>query len=98
MQKRGDLRQECLVPVRFTCSEHSTTCYARMINYGKGGMCLKTRTPLKPGTTLQLALEGYTPDDVTLSAYAQQPVTVCWAAEERERGLPVYQAGVRYSE
>ncbi len=85
------------MPVRFTCSGQRSTCYARMINYGKGGVCLKTRTPLKPGTILELALEGYTPD-AELHAYAQRPVTVCWTEEERERGLPVYQSGVRYSE
>lgn len=96
MQQREHQRQDCLVPARFTCPDQRITCYARIVNYCKGGACIKTRTPLRPGTTVRLALEGYTPDAADLHAYAQRPATVCWTTEERERGLSVYQAGIRY--
>ena len=59
--KRIHIRKDCLVPVRYTYEGQHKTYYARMVNYGDGGLCLKTRTPIEPGAKLELSLEGYSP-------------------------------------
>lgn len=95
--KRRHVRKECLVPVRFTYDGERETFYARLVNYGDGGICLKTRTPVRQGAHLELALEGYTPEAEKLIPYERYPVTVCWSKQSPERGLPVYETGLRYA-
>lgn len=93
--KRVHDRKDCLVPVRFTYEGQLRTHYARLVDYGDGGMRLKTRTPVAEGSTLELSLEGYSPDSV-LGAFDRYPMAVCWTKEIPERGLPVYETGLKY--
>lgn len=94
--KRVHIRKGCLIPVRYVYEGQNRTYYARMVNYGDGGLCLKTRIPIPQGAKLNLALEGYTPEESALGAYDRYPVAVCWSKEIPERGLPVYETGVKY--
>ena len=94
--KRIHVRKDCLVPVRYTYEGQLKTHYARMINYGDGGLCLKTRTPIEPGAKLELSLEGYSPKESTLGEFDRYPVAVCWTKQVPERGLPVYETGLKY--
>ncbi len=94
--KRAHIRKDCLVPVRFTYEGQHKTHYARMINYGDGGLCLKTRTPIEQGAKLELSLEGYTPRESSLGEFDRYPVAVCWTKQIPERGLPVYETGLKY--
>lgn len=94
--KREHQRKHCLVPVRFTYAGQGKTFYARMVNFGEGGVCLKTRTPIQEGAHLTLALEAYSPEGSSLGPFERQPVTVCWSKEVVDRGLPSYEAGLKY--
>ena len=94
--KRDHIRKDCLVPVRFTYEGQYQTHYARLINYSDGGMCLKTRTPIAQGSTLHLAMEGYSPQESSMGEFDQYPVMVCWSKQIPERGLPVYETGLKY--
>lgn len=94
--KRLHIRKDCLVPVRYTYAGERKTHYARLVNYGDGGLCLKTRTPIEPGAELNLSMELYTPKDSSLGAFEEYPVAVCWSKEIPERGLPVYETGLKY--
>lgn len=58
-------------------------------------MCLKTRTPIKQGAKLELSLEGYSPES-EMGEFDSYPVAVCWSKEIPERGLPVYETGLKY--
>lgn len=89
-------RKDCLIPVRYVYQGENKTHYARMVNYGDGGLCLKTRTPIAADAQLDLSLEGYTPEASSLGAFERYPVAVCWSKEVPERGLPVYETGVKY--
>lgn len=93
--KRLHIRKDCLVPVRYVYEGQSKTQYARLVNYSDGGMCLKTRTPIKQGAKLELSLEGYSPE-ATMGEFDRYPVAVCWSKEIPERGLPVYETGLKY--
>jgi hypothetical protein len=93
---RKHIRKNCLVPVRFTYEGDKRTHYARLVNYGDGGLCLKTRTPIEEGARLELSLEGYTPKESALGAFDSYPVAVCWTKQIPERGLPVYETGLKY--
>ncbi|MDY0274546.1 MAG: hypothetical protein RBR42_03790 [Desulfomicrobium sp.] len=95
-EQRVHIRKDCLIPVRFIYQGQNQTHYARMINYGDGGLCLKTRTPIAQDAKLDLALEGYTPEASSLGAFERYPVTVCWSKKIPERGLPLYETGVKY--
>lgn len=95
--QRIHIRKGCLIPVRYVYQGQNKTYYARMINYGDGGLCLKTRTPIAENAKLDLALEGYTPDASSLGAFEQYPVEVCWSKEIPEKGLPIYETGVKYT-
>jgi hypothetical protein len=94
--KREYLRKNCLVPVRYTYEGQQQTHYARVVNYCDGGVCLKTRTPIPEGAKLNLSLEGYAPDGSYGNAFEQHAAAVCWSKQLPERGLPVYEIGVRY--
>jgi len=94
--KRGTQRKQCLVPVRFTYEGQLQTHYARVVNYCEGGVCLKTRTPIPEGAKLNLTLEGYSPDGSYDHAFERHAAAVCWSKELPERGLPVYETGVKY--
>lgn len=94
--KRIHPRKDCLVPVRFTYDGENQTHYARVINFGDGGLCLKTRTPIKQGAHLELAFEGYIPEESSLGPFDRHPVAVRWSKEIAERGLPVYETGLSY--
>ena len=94
--KRIHIRKDCLVPVRFTYEGQHKTYYARMVNYGDGGLCLKTRTPIEQGAKLELSLEGYSPRESSLGEFDRYPVAVCWTKQIPERGLPVYETGLKY--
>ncbi len=89
-------RRNCLVPVRFTYEGQNQTHYARVVNYCDGGVCLKTRAPIPEGATLTLSLEGYAPDGTYDHAFEQHSAAVCWSKKIPERGLPVYETGVKY--
>jgi|GEM_PF-1415224 hypothetical protein len=93
---REHIRKDCLVPVRFNYEGQKKTHYARLINYGDGGMCLKTRIPVKQNAKLELSLEGYSPRESSLGSFDRYPVAVCWSREIPERGLPVYETGLKY--
>lgn len=93
---RAHIRKDCLVPVRFNYEGQKKTYYARLVNYGDGGMCLKTRTPVKQDAKLELSLEGYSPKESSLGSFDRYPVAVCWSREIPERGLPVYETGLKY--
>lgn len=95
-EQRIHVRKGCLIPVRYVYQGRKETFYARMINYGDGGLCLKTRIPIDQGAQLDLALEGYTPQSSSLGAFERYPVAVCWSKEVSERGLPIYETGVKY--
>jgi hypothetical protein len=93
---RAYQRKDCLVPVRFTYEGDSRTHYARVVNFGDGGLCLKTRTPIKQDAHLELAFEGYTPEESNLGPFDRHPAAVRWSKEVSERGLPVYETGLSY--
>lgn len=93
---RAYLRQDCLVPIRYTLAGEHQTQYARVINYCDGGVCLKTRTPIPEGTQLHLSLEGYAPDGSSERAFEEHLATVCWIKQLPDPGLPVYEIGVNY--
>ncbi|MBU4524980.1 MAG: PilZ domain-containing protein [Desulfomicrobium sp.] len=93
--KRIHIRKDCLVPVRYVYEGQNKTLYARLVNYSDGGMCLKTRTPIKQGAKLELSLEGYSPES-DMGDFDRYPVAVCWSKEIPERGLPVYETGLKY--
>lgn len=94
--KRQHVRKDCLIPVRFTYNGERRTFYARLVNYGDGGICLKTRTPVRQGARLELSLEGYTPEAEKLVPYECYPVAVRWSKQIPERRLPVYETGLQY--
>ena len=94
--KRLSVRKGCLVPVRYTYEGDRKTYYARLINYGDGGLCLKTRTPIKEGAKLNVALELYTPRESSMESFEEYPVAVRWSKQTPERGLPVYETGLKY--
>lgn len=94
--KREHVRKDCLIPVRFTYDGELTTFYARLINYGDGGICLTTRTPVRSGAQLELSLEAYTPEAEKLIPYQRYPVAVRWSKEIPERRMSVYETGLQY--
>ncbi|NLW81727.1 MAG: hypothetical protein GXY42_08680 [Desulfovibrionales bacterium] len=96
--KRIHIRKGCLVPVRYTYAGEKQTFYARLINYGDGGLCLRTRTPIEDGVRLELSLEGYSPDRDSLGEFERYLMAVCWTRKIPERGLPVYETGLKYVE
>lgn len=95
---REHLREDCLVPVRYTQDGRPQTQYARVINYCEGGVCLKTRTPISVGTQLNLSLEGYAPDGSYDRAFEEHVAIVRWSKQIPEPGLPAYEIGVEYLE
>ena len=94
--KRAYTRKSCLVPVRYTYEGQNKTFYARLVNFAEGGFGLKTRTPIQTGAKLELSFEGYSPEESTLGPFERYPVAVCWSKEIPERGLPVYETGLKY--
>jgi hypothetical protein len=99
-EKRRDKRWQHMAFISFAYFNRESEFYARTLNYGAGGMCIKSHFCIKPGTIVLIRLKKSNSNGfcagVSKGLCSVLLVEVKWCGEIRDNAVPAYGIGVRY--
>jgi hypothetical protein len=100
MEKKIRERQACCVPVVVSIFNKKKFFYAQAINSTMDGICIKSNTSLRPGTTVYLRVKKFFPDTSrTCTFEGLRSVTlgeIKWCRELVDADTCTYEIGVKY--
>jgi hypothetical protein len=99
-EKKIRERQNCCVPIVVSIFNKKNSFYAQAINSSMDGICFKSNTFLRPGTTVYLRVKQFLPHTAGESAFeGLRSVTlgeIKWCKELVDADTCTYEVGVKY--